>query len=230
MVKVLHTIPEVQSVFVLGGSTPTGGLEVRKSSLFIHLAPKTERTLPQKALKVIISDKLADVPDTRAWYVNERGDRQLSFSMLSHDGDTLSAAIGKLESALRQVPGFKNVAANAAIDRPELRVVPKFDAAARLGVAPSQIAETIRVATIGDIAANLAKFNAGDRLVPIRVQIEEDARTDYSGCRTARHQHHNVASRPRRGRRRSGAGRARSAATTASAAPRSVSIWSRATP
>lgn len=186
MVKVLNTIPEVQSVFVLGGSTPTGGLEVRKSSLFVHLVPKTERKLPQKALKVIISDKLADVPDTRAWYVNERGDRELSFSMLSHDGDTLSVAIGKLESALRQVPGFKNVAANAAVDRPELRVVPKFDVAARLGVAPSQIAETIRVATIGDIAANLAKFNAGDRLVPIRVQIEEDARTDMQRLQNLR--------------------------------------------
>ncbi len=84
------------------------------------------------------------------------------------------------------MPGFKNVAADASIDRPELRVVPKFDAAARLGVAPSKIAETIRVATIGDIDANLAKFNAGDRLVPIRVQIDEDARTDMQRLQNLR--------------------------------------------
>jgi HAE1 family hydrophobic/amphiphilic exporter-1 len=178
MVRILRSIPEVKSVFVLGGSSPTGGLDVRKSSLFVHLVPKSERELTQKQLKAIISNKLADVPDTRAWYMNERGERELSFSILSQDGDLLAAAVGKLESALRHVPGFKNVAANASIDRPELRVVPKFDAAARLGVAPSQIAETIRVATIGDIDANLAKFNAGDRLVPIRVQIEERARAD----------------------------------------------------
>jgi HAE1 family hydrophobic/amphiphilic exporter-1 len=186
MVKVLKTIPEVKSVFVLGGSTPTGGLEVRKSSLFIHLVPKTERTLTQKQLKTIISNKLADIPDTRAWYVNERGERELSFSILSNDGDELSLAVGKLEGALRHVPGFKNVAANASVDRPELRVVPKFDAAARLGVAPSQIAETIRVATIGDIDANLAKFNAGNRLVPIRVQIEENARADMQRLKNLR--------------------------------------------
>jgi hydrophobe/amphiphile efflux-1 (HAE1) family protein len=178
MVKILQTIPEVKSVFVLGGSTPTGGLEVRKASLFVHLVPKSERALTQRRLKTIISNKLADIPDTRAWYVNERGERELSFSILSNDGDMLAAAVGKLESALRHVPGFKNVAANASVDRPELRVIPRFDAAARLGVAPSQIAETIRVATIGDIDANLAKFNAGDRLVPIRVQIEEAARAD----------------------------------------------------
>ena len=178
MVEILKTIPEVRSVFVLGGTTPTGGLEIRKASLFVHLAPKTERTLPQKRLKNIISNKLADVPDTRTWYVNERGERELSFSMLSNDGDALAQAVGKLEGALRRVPGFHNVAATAAIDRPELRVTPKFDAAARLGVAPTEIAETIRVATIGDIDANLAKYNAGDRLVPIRVQIEERARAD----------------------------------------------------
>ncbi|HEX9882052.1 MAG TPA: efflux RND transporter permease subunit [Hyphomicrobium sp.] len=186
MVKMLRTIPEVKSVFVLGGATPTGGLEVRKSSLFVHLVPKTERELTQKQLKTIISNKLSDVPDTRAWYVNERGERELSFSILSQDGEELSAAVGKLEGALRQVPGFKNVAADASADRPELRVVPKFDAAARLGVAPSQIAETIRVATIGDIDANLAKFNAGDRLVPIRVQIEENARTDMQRLKSLR--------------------------------------------
>ncbi len=196
MVEVLKTIPEVRSVFVLGGSTPTGGLEVRKASLFVNLVPKTERALPQKTIKTIISDKLADIPDTRAWFVNERGERELSFSMLSHSGEDLNDAVRKLEGALRQVPGFKNVAADAALDRPELRVVPKFDVAARLGVAPSKIAETIRVATIGDIDANLAKFNAGDRLVPIRVQIEEDARTDMQRLQNLRVTNSNGAAIP----------------------------------
>jgi len=186
MVKTLRAIPEVKSVFVLGGSTPTGGLEIRKASLFVQLVPKSERVLTQKRLKTIISNALADIPDARAWYVNERGERELSFSILSNDGEELKAAVSRLEGALRQVPGFKNVVASTSIDRPELRVVPNFDAAARLGIAPSQIAETIRVATIGDIDANLAKFNAGDRLVPIRVQIEESARTDMLRLRNLR--------------------------------------------
>ena len=36
----------------------------------------------------------------------------------------------------------------------------------------------MRIATIGDIGANLAKFDVGDRQVPIRVQLEERARGD----------------------------------------------------
>lgn len=178
MVAELRTIPEVKGVFVLGGTTPTGQLEVRRSALFIHLVPKSERTATQKQLEDVISAKLAGIADTRASFVNERGERALSFSILAREGPELDEAAAKLEGALRHVEGFRNVSANSALDRPEIRIYPRTEAAARLGVAPESIAETVRVATIGDIDANLAKFNAGDRLVPIRVQIEEDARTD----------------------------------------------------
>ncbi|HML29517.1 MAG TPA: efflux RND transporter permease subunit, partial [Hyphomicrobium sp.] len=178
VVQSLTSIPEVAQVFVLGGTSPTGQLEVRRAALFVKLVPKEERKLTQKQLKSIIAAKISDIPDTRAWYVNERGERELSFSMLSRDGDDLNSAIGKVEGALRRVPGFRNVAASGSTDRPEIRVVPRLDVAARLGVAPDQIAEAIRVATIGDADFNLAKYTVGDRQIPIRVQLEEKTRTD----------------------------------------------------
>ncbi|AGK59297.1 acriflavin resistance protein [Hyphomicrobium denitrificans 1NES1] len=178
MVKILRTIPEVEQVFVLGGTSPTGQLDVRRASLFVKLVPKTARKLTEKQLKSIIAAKLADVPDSRAWYINERGERELSFSMLSRSGDDLNSAIGQVEGALRLVPGFRNVAASGSTDRPEIQIVPRLDAAARLGVAPQQISETIRVATIGDADFNLAKYTVGDRQVPIRVQLDEATRTD----------------------------------------------------
>jgi len=178
MVKVLRAIPEVEQVFVLGGTSPTGQLDVRRASLFVKLVPKTKRTLTEKQLKTIIASKLADEPDSRAWYINERGERELSFSMLSRSGDDLNRAIGQVEGALRAVPGFRNVAASGSTDRPEIQIVPRLDEAARLGVAPEQISETIRVATIGDADFNLAKYTVGDRQIPIRVQLDEATRAD----------------------------------------------------
>jgi multidrug efflux pump subunit AcrB len=148
MVRILRTIPEVEQVFVLGGTSPTGQLDVRRASLFVKLVPKTQRKLTQTQLKTIIAAKLANVPDSRAWYINERGERELSFSMLSRNGEDLNRAIGKVEGALRLVPGFRNVAATGSTDRPEIHIVPRLDEAARLGVAPEKISETIRVATI----------------------------------------------------------------------------------
>ena len=178
MVDTLRAIPEVKSVFVLGGTSPTGQLEIRRAALTIQLLNKSKRDRTQKQLEEVISQKLADIPDTRSWFVNERGERELSFNMLSGSGEALSEAVGKLEGALRSVPGLRNVAAEAALERPEIIVVPKFDEAAKLGVSAEQISETIRVGTIGDVEFNLAKFNAGDRQVPIRVQLEQATRTD----------------------------------------------------
>ncbi len=172
----LQAIPEVASVFALGGTSPTGTLELRRASINVRLVPKTERDKPQKELKAILSAAIADVPDVRAWFVNERGERELSFSLLSRDGEALKEGVSKVETAIRNLPGFFNVASKSALDRPEIRIVPDLDKASVLGITPDQIAETVRVATIGDVDANLAKYTSGDRLIPIRVQVEESAR------------------------------------------------------
>ena len=66
----------------------------------------------------------------------------------------------------------------ATLDRPELRIYPRRDLAVRLGVSTESLSETIRVATIGDVGPALAKFDAGDRIMPIRVLLEEKARAD----------------------------------------------------
>ncbi len=174
--KRLKDIPEVASVFALGGVSPTGTLELRRASVNVRLVPKTERDKPQKELKAILAAAIANVPDVRAWFVNERGERELSFSLLSRDGAALAEAVAKVESSIRTLPGFFNVASKSALDRPEIRIVPELDKASALGITPDQIAETVRVATIGDVDANLAKYTSGDRLIPIRVQVEENAR------------------------------------------------------
>jgi hydrophobic/amphiphilic exporter-1 (mainly G- bacteria), HAE1 family len=186
IVAAVRQQPEVKSVFVLGGTSPTGQLEVRRGAVTVLLVPKSERTLSQKKLKPLIAARIADIPDVRAWFVNERGERELAFSILSKDGGVLTDAVSKIEAAVRGLPGFYNVASKAALDRPEIRVVPRLDLASNLGVAPDQIAETVRVATLGDVGANLAKFTIGDRLVPIRVQLEESARENLQRIETMR--------------------------------------------
>ncbi len=102
----------------------------------------------------------------------------MAFSILSKDGTALDEAVARIESRMRKIDGYLNVATSGSLSRPELRVTPKLEEAANLGVTPEAISEAVRVATIGDVGANLAKFNAGDRLVPIRVQLDEAARTD----------------------------------------------------
>ena len=215
VVTALKSIPEVKSVFVLGGSTPTGaGREIRKAGIWVHLMTKPERAadaarnapepgmverimdsvphalrgmLPsfqkgrsQKEIEAVVTAMLRDVPDFRGWYINPRGERELALSLLSQDEKALDLAVARLEGALRKQPGFSNVAASGGLERPELRISPKLEEAAESGVTPEQISEAVRIATIGDVGPNLAKFNAGDRLIPIRVQIDESTRADLN--------------------------------------------------
>ena len=173
-------IPEVEQVFVIGGSSPTGQQELRKAAIYVKLSPKGERKRHQWDVQADITRIVSDIADVRAWYVNDRGDRGVNIALMGTDPQNLSLAVAKLEGAMRKIPGFANVAAGAGLDRPEVRISPRSDDAARYGITTDQISEAVRVATIGDIDANLAKFNAGDRLIPIRVQLPLASRGDLS--------------------------------------------------
>ena len=54
--------------------------------------------------------------------------------------------------------------------RPEVQITPRMAEAARLGITAAQIADTVRVATVGDVDAALAKLGIDSRQVPIRVR------------------------------------------------------------
>ena len=180
MTQKVKAIKEVESVFVLGGASPKGQSEVRNAVVVVNLVHKTKRTIAQKQLTTIVADALAGAADVRYWYVNDRGERGVSVSVLGADPDALAKGVAMLETAIRHEPGFYNVAGDAGLDRTEVRILPKPDQMTELGIAPDAIADLIRVATFGDFSANLAKFNAGDRLIPIRVRLDPMARTDIN--------------------------------------------------
>jgi len=174
-----RTVPEVTTVFVVGGTTPTGaGAEIRRAKMIVNLTLKGTRARSQKQIEVELTQRLATLPDVRGWYVNDRGERELSVTVLGDDAAALNRAVAGLEGGMRRLPGFGNVAPSAGADRPEIRVVPRVDEAARFGVSTEAVSSAVRIATIGDVPANLAKFRSGDRLIPIRVQVDTALRGD----------------------------------------------------
>ncbi len=172
-------IPEVTSVFVVGGTTPTGaGAEIRRAAMIVNLVLKGDRERSQKQIEAELSDRLAAIPDVRGWFVNDRGERELTITLLGDDAAALNQGVAHLETGMRRLPGFSNVAPSAGVERPEIKITPRLDEAARFGVSTEAISNAVRIATIGDISANLAKFRAGDRLIPIRVQSKLSLRGD----------------------------------------------------
>lgn len=197
----------VDSVFVLGGSSPTGDRDIRRAAVTVVLdkldhsivrkvadglravpilgqivpqIPAEGRLRPQIDIEAEVFDRLSGIPDVRAYKLNDRGERDLSFSILSTNEDDLNLAVAELEAALRGEPLLANVSASGALPRPEVQIVPREEEAARLGITTAQIAETVRVATIGDADAALAKVSVDDRRIPVRVQLSDDIKEDLS--------------------------------------------------
>src|SRR3546814_4394002 len=66
------------------------------------------------------------------------------------------------------------------IPSPEIIVNPRMDLAAELGVTTQALSQTIRIATLGDIDQNAAKFSLSDSQIPIRVLLSEDSRSSHT--------------------------------------------------
>jgi multidrug efflux pump subunit AcrB len=174
----LRARPDVESVFVDGGRIPGSVVAVRNAALMINAVPKSKRALSQQQLERAISQELADIPDVRYWFLDENGQRNVTFIVTGQDSVTVANVASELAAQMRRLPMIANVLSGATLNRPELRIYPRRDLAVRLGVSTESLSETIRVATIGDVGPALAKFDAGDRTVPIRVLLDEKARAD----------------------------------------------------
>ncbi|MCJ8519696.1 multidrug efflux pump subunit AcrB [Pseudorhizobium tarimense] len=201
----------VESVFVLGGASPKGDLELRRATVRVILenidhslfktlvnkglgsipvlgelipkVPDNGRTRPQWEVERELFEKVRSIPDVRISKLNDRGERELSFNFLSSSEEDLNLAVSRLESELRTSPILANVSSEGALPRPELQIRPRKDEMARLGITPQQISETVRVATIGDIDAQLPKMSIDDRQIPIRAQASLDLRQDLAAIR-----------------------------------------------
>ncbi|KJF73571.1 efflux RND transporter permease subunit [Agrobacterium arsenijevicii] len=212
--EIYHAIRDingVESVFILGGASPKGDLELRRATVNVILQhidhsllklvvnkglgsipligqylPKVEekgRVRPQWDVERDIFAKVRTIPDVRIIKLNDRAERELSFNFLSSNEKDLNDAVGILESRLRASPILANVSSEGALPRPELQIRPRKDEIARLGITPQQISQTVRVATIGDIDAQLTKISLDDRQIPIRVQASIDTRRDLATIR-----------------------------------------------
>ncbi|MBU2358223.1 MAG: efflux RND transporter permease subunit, partial [Alphaproteobacteria bacterium] len=168
-----HDIPEVQNVLVQGGS----GGNVAKATVTVTLGAKDTRDRSQFVIEDELVTRLADLPDARVNMLAGNGERAVNVAVLGDDLEIVTQAAQQMAQEMSGVASIKNVTNAASLERPELRITPRPQIAAELGVTASDLASTIRVLTIGDNDANLAKFSTEDgRQIPIVVRIAEDNR------------------------------------------------------
>ncbi len=184
----VQRVGHVQSIYTTmgGGSAGTdpfaggaGAGDPRKATLTLRLAPRGERPLKQ-AIEQRLREALADLPGVRVKIGLGGSNDKYVLALASEDPQALASAARSVEQGIRTIAGIGGVSSNASLVRPEIAVRPDFARAADLGVTSSAIAETLRVATVGDYDQYLPKLNLAQRQIPIVVRLNDSAREDLS--------------------------------------------------
>lgn len=149
--------------------------------LFVTLKPKRDKSSQEFQREV--TPLFQTIPDARVSFQDLSGPgggsgtgRPISIMLSGSNSALLEQTANQL---VDQMKGIKDlVAPRIAADmrRPEVVITPRLDLAASMGVSTAALSQTIRIATIGDIDQNAAKFSLSDRQVPIRVRLSEDSR------------------------------------------------------
>jgi hydrophobe/amphiphile efflux-1 (HAE1) family protein len=170
---IVRDIPEVTNVFVDGNSDT-------KANIVVNLGQKADRERTSFVIQDQIDALLTDFPDVRLTVLNESGGRDIAMSVLGDTEEAAAAAAKQLATAMNSLPEVSGASTTSSLTRPEIQITPKSELAAEMGVTAAALANTIRIATIGDSGANVAQFNTGTRQVPILVRLAEDVRNDLT--------------------------------------------------
>jgi multidrug efflux pump subunit AcrB len=174
---ILKKSPEVTDVVEFVGGDDG---EIRNATTYISLVPRSKRSISQKEWEQKMMPLLADVADGQLNFSENGGGRDIQL-FLTGDDPALAERTGRqVLEEIRALPEVRDARIRGDLPRPEIVVHPRLDIAAQLGVSVQSISQTIRIATLGDLPQNGAKFSLSDRQIPIRVSLIESARRDLT--------------------------------------------------
>ncbi len=191
--KLLKSQPETASVFAqVGGGGISGGPGGFTNSTGVTNGAVVAIMKPDhKAKATEIRDRLRpllrEIPDARLSFdISGFGAGGVQVILTSETGIGLENTALELQRQMRTVVGLADPRPATPPSSPELVVKPRADEAARLGVAVTAISAAARIATLGDIDANVSKMDDGERRIPIRVRLPAAERSDLSVIKNLR--------------------------------------------
>ncbi len=157
-------------------------IRVGNSTIFIKL--KDDRALSSIEFERNLAPQLSQIPDARVRFRSQSGGfgsgRDLTVMLAGSDPELLDETAAALVEQMRGLDTLVAPRISADLNRPEIIITPREQIAAELGVSTIALSQTIRIATLGEIEQNAARFSLSDRQIPIRVKLSEDARTELT--------------------------------------------------
>ena len=180
--RIIAGEPDVEAVFAQAGSTSggggfdQGGSDLRNGTVTVVL--KLNRSMSSEKFQAMIGPKLRVIPEVRFYNQSNFGSAAVSVILAGQDSAALDRVQMQLLREMRGLATLKDPRLSPAAPGPELIITPRPAEAARLNVDSRTLANVLRIATIGEIDAGVAKFSQGEQRLPIRVRLPESARSD----------------------------------------------------
>ncbi|MFT4025286.1 MAG: efflux RND transporter permease subunit [Novosphingobium sp.] len=177
---------EVRGVLVAHPDVDHVYQSIQESGGRLMVMLRKDRKKTSTQIEGDLMPKFQQIPDARITIQAAQGGqgggtgRPISIMLSGSDPALLEHTAATL---IEQMKGVKQIVApriSADMRRPEVVVKPRLDLAASLGVSTQALSQAIRIATIGEIDQNAAKFSLSDRQIPIRVRLPEEARRDFA--------------------------------------------------
>jgi multidrug efflux pump subunit AcrB len=153
---------------------------------FLNIVLKKDRELTSTEFERSLAPQLAAIPDAQVNFMSQggggpgSGGRDMVLYLGSDNPELLYSTANQISDEMATLTQLRAPRVVGDQPRPEVTITPRFDLAADLGVTTAALSQTIRIATLGDIAQNSAKFSLADRQVPITVSLPESARKDIA--------------------------------------------------
>ena len=162
---------------------------INVGSASLNITWKDDRKRSSTEIERSLAPRMTEIADARVNFQSQSGGgpdggggggRDITLNLGSADPVALAATANLIADQMQTLPELRAPRVSGDLVRPEITIKPRVDLAADLGVTTAALGQTIRLATIGDIDQNSAKFSLSDRQVPIRVALSENSRRDLA--------------------------------------------------
>ena len=157
---------------------------VRETNATVFVSLKEDRKKTSIEFERDLAPELQKIPDARISFQSQSGGggtgRDISIMLTGSDPDLLDATAAELVEQMKDINLVRAPRVASDLSRPEIIITPYMELASQLGVTTAALSQTIRIATLGEIDQNAAKFSLSDRQIPIRVMLPLESRTDLT--------------------------------------------------
>jgi len=170
---------QINTILVANKTVENAFYDVNVGGGSVYITLKKKRETSSVEWERALQPKMAAIPDARVSFQSQSGGfsgRDITFIIGGDDPAALEEHARRIVREMSALKELRAVRIEGDIPRPEIIVNPRMDLAAELGVTTAALSQTIRIATLGDIDQNAAKFSLSDRQIPIRVLLSEDSR------------------------------------------------------